>query len=106
MERLREDLYLLSNLTSYLERAVAYEEQHKYCCENKQLLEQAQQMLDILIAALASLTNTQQTADIRGNNTEGNIEVWAIKLVHNMGYIAHRLYFTDRVKLRDDAVEL
>lgn len=57
IERLTEDVYMLANLTLYLERATDYEEE-KHCGKNTPFLMQAQEMLNEIIAALVNMTGT------------------------------------------------
>ena len=54
-ERLTEDIYMLTNLTFYLEIALDYEDK-KYCGQLSSSLKLAQDMLQEVIAGLANMT--------------------------------------------------
>ena len=54
-ERLTEDIYMLINLTVYLEIALDYED-NKYCGQLSSSLKLAQGMLQEVIAGLANMT--------------------------------------------------
>ena len=77
IEQLTEDVYLLANLTSYLERATDYEDE-QHCGEYTQLLMQpAKEMLDEIIAALLNVTGAHLSEPFGGTfhndtDTESN----------------------------------
>lgn len=57
IEQLSEDVYMLANLTVYLERATDYEDEN-YCGQYTQLLMQpAKEMLNDIVAALVNMTD-------------------------------------------------
>lgn len=77
IEQLTEDVYMLANLTSYLERATDYEDE-QHCGEYTQLLMQpAKEMLDEIIAALLNVTGAHLSEPFGGTfyndtDTESN----------------------------------